>query len=113
MSTIVDVLFLQTWWTYATARYPAQAIPYHWFNLFEGTAWIVFAFFVLRRYVKHRNSSVEVWYAIAFVLFGLTDLREAWILQSWLIWLKLVILAILLRLRWIVIHRYYPDSKLF
>jgi hypothetical protein len=35
------------------------------------------------------------------------------VLQSWLIVLKLVILALLARLRWIVIHRYYPESKVY
>ncbi len=95
------------------ARYPAQAIPYHWFNLFEGTAWLVFAGRVLYRYARHRNGAIELWYALAFALFGLSDYREAWILQSWLIWAKLINLAALIWLRATVIRRYYPNSTLY
>ncbi len=113
MAAIFDFLFLRTWWTYATARYPAQAIPYHFFNLFEGTAWIVFAVLVLVRYARNRRNTIEIWYAVAFFAFGLTDFREAYVLQSWLIWVKLVNLGLLLWLRAIVIRRFYPESKLF
>ena len=57
-SIVIDFLFLRTWWTYASGRYPAQAIPYHWFNLFEGTAWLVFAGLVSYRYARHRNGAI-------------------------------------------------------
>jgi hypothetical protein len=49
MTRALDSLWFCTWWTYAGARYPAQAIPYHWFNLVEGTAWLVFGGLVLTR----------------------------------------------------------------
>ena len=52
-------------------------------------------------------------YAAAFFTFGLTDFREAHTLQSWLIWLKVANLAILLWLRATIIGRYYPSSKLY
>jgi hypothetical protein len=113
MQQALHFLFLRTWWTYAGARYPAQAIPYHWFNLFEGTAWLVFAVLVLVRYARHRQSTLELWYALAFALFGLSDYREAWILESWLIWAKLANLAALAWLRSVVMRRYYPASKVF
>ncbi|MBI2824224.1 MAG: hypothetical protein HYX69_06020 [Planctomycetia bacterium] len=110
---VFDILFFHTWWTYRTARFPAQAVPYHWFNLFEGSAWLVFAAMVLVRHLRHRRSRLELAYALAFFMFGLSDFREAWVLESWLIWAKLVNLGILLWLRAIVIRRFYPQSKLF
>ena len=47
---------------------------------------------------------------MAFLTFGITDVREAWVQQSWLIWLKLLNLIILLSIRRVVIRRYYPGS---
>ncbi|HEY4311188.1 MAG TPA: hypothetical protein VGN12_17190 [Pirellulales bacterium] len=113
MHTAIDFLFLRTWWTYATARYPAQAIPYHWFNLFEGTVWLVFAVLVVLRWARYRNGAIELWYALAFAFFGLSDYREAWVLQSWLIWAKIINLVALVWLRATVMRRYYPQSKLY
>jgi hypothetical protein len=52
-------------------------------------------------------------YSLAFFSFGLTDFREAYVLESWLVWVKLANLIALVVLRSIVIRRYYPDSKLF
>ena len=60
-----------------------------------------------------RRSPLEIGYALAFVTFGLTDFREAYALDSWLIWLKLVNLLVLLRFRGLVIRRFYPESKLY
>lgn len=108
---IADVLVFRTWWTYRSENTPWIEIPYHAFNLFEGTAWIVLSGLVLRRFFRYRRSSVEVAYALAFFTFGLTDFREAYALQSWLIWLKAMNLMVLLRLRARVIGRYYPQSK--
>jgi hypothetical protein len=68
---------------------------------------------VLIRYVKHRHSVIEVAYALAFFIFGLTDFREAYALESWLIWIKGLNLLVLIQLRSIVTKHYYPRSKLF
>jgi len=83
------------------------------FNLFEGLCWTCFACLALRRYLKFRHSAIEISYALAFFSFGLTDFREAYVLESWLVWAKLANLIALVMLRSIVMRRYYPDRKLF
>lgn len=110
---IADDLVFRTWWTYGSGNSPWIEIPYLAFNLFEGTAWVVLSALVMRRFLRCRHSGVEVLYALAFFTFGLTDFREAYALQSWLIWLKAVNLLILFWLRALVIRRYYPESKLY
>jgi hypothetical protein len=50
---------------------------------------------------------------LAFAFFGLSDYREAWVLQSWLIWAKIINLVALVWLRATVMRRYYPQSKLY
>lgn len=109
----VDLLFLRSWWRYRPRETPWVSIPYHAFNLFEGAAWLVFAGLVLRRSLRGRRAPIEAAYALAFLTFGLTDFREAYALDSWLIWVKLVNLIVLLRLRAVVIARYYRESKLY
>jgi hypothetical protein len=109
----VDVVFLRTWWRYRPAETPWVTFPYHAFNLFEGTAWVVLSILVLDRYRRKRRSPIELAYALAFFAFGLTDFREAYALDSWLLWLKLLNLIALFRLRWAVIHRFYPESRLY
>ena len=111
--SIADYLLFRTWWTYRSANTPWVEIPYHAFNLFEGTVWVALSMLVLWRFLKYRHSKVEVVYALAFFTFGLTDFREAYALQSWLIWLKAANLLALLRLRAIVINRHYPTSKMY
>lgn len=113
MTELIDSLFLRTWWSYERDHGLPYSAAYHWFNLFEGCAWLALAGLVLVRYYRHRRSTLEVWYAFAFVTFALTDFREAWAQSSWLIWLKLVNLIALFALRRIVIRRYYPASKLY
>ena len=39
MPTVVDFLFVRTVDLSHRAIPSASPIPYHWFNLFEGTAW--------------------------------------------------------------------------
>jgi len=110
---ILDLLWTRTWWRYRSGDPSDFSLPYHVFNLFEGTAWVVFAALVLVRCRRKERSALEVWYAVAFFTFGLTDFREAYALSSWLVWVKLVNLILLARLRAIVIRRYYPSSTLY
>jgi hypothetical protein len=110
---LVDLLWNRAWWQYRPRDPSAFSLPYHAFNLFEGTAWLAFAVLVLWRYVKHRRSAIEIVYAMAFLSFGLTDFREAYALTSWLVWAKLANLILLARLRSTVIRRYYPSSELY
>ncbi len=113
MDGILDVLVFRTWWRYRPEDTPWVFGPYHFFNLFEGCVWLVFAALVIRRMMAGARSRIEGGYALAFLIFGLTDFREAYALDSWLIWLKLVNLIVLMRLRSAVLARYYPGSRLF
>jgi hypothetical protein len=107
------MLFLRSWWTYGSGNPDWFETPYHFFNLFEGTIWVVLSALVLARYIQHRHSVIEIIYSAAFFTFGLTDFREAYALQSWLIWLKGLNLLLLIQLRSTVIRRYYPTNKLY
>ncbi len=113
MTHWLDLLVFKTWWRYDPRATPWVAVPYHAFNLFEGCAWVVFAGLVLYRRWRHQRSRLELWYSLAFFTFGLTDFREAYALSSWLIEVKLVNLLVLLKLRFEVIRRFYPTSKLY
>lgn len=106
-----ELLLTHTWWRYNSAETLSQA--YHYFNLVEGTAWIVFAGLVLGRFTRHRKSSLELLYAVAFLSFGVTDFVEANRLTSGLLLLKGANLAVLLWLRAQVIRRFYPESKVY
>ena len=110
---ILDLLWTRTWWRYGPRDPSGFSLPYHVFNLFEGAAWVVFAGLILIRWIKRGKSRLEVGYALAFFTFGLTDFREAHALSSWLVWVKLVNLIVLARLRLLVIHRFYPSSTLY
>jgi hypothetical protein len=113
MYRICEILFLTTWWTYDPSDQSAHSIFVHWFNLFEGTAWLIFAALVFRRHLKFRRNRIEVVYALTFVAFGLTDFREAYFVESWLLWLKLAILFALFCLRRSVMRRFYPESRVY
>lgn len=110
---ILDLLVWRTWWTYPTGRREWFDSPYHFFNLFEGTVWVILSILVLARCVRSRRSLMEVAYALAFFSFGLTDFREAYALNTWLIWVKAANLLALIGLRAVVIKRYYPASRLY
>jgi hypothetical protein len=113
MNRVLAILFWETWWVYDPQEKSAHSIFTHWFNFFEGAAWLLFAALVVRRHLRFRRSPVEVVYAAAFLLFGLTDFREAYSLQSWLLWLKLAILVALFLLRRFVMRTYYPNSRIY
>ena len=68
---------------------------------------------VYRRHLANRHSILEVWYALAFAAFGLSDFREAFALESWLIWIKLANLILLIVLRSVIMKRYYPGATLY
>jgi hypothetical protein len=112
-SLAIDILLRRTWWTYPTSRPDTFDTAYHWLNVCEAGIWFVLAALVFARYLRQRHSPLEVCYAAAFLLFGLTDVQEARELSSWLIWLKLLNLIVLLCLRHVVLKRYYPGSKMY
>jgi len=113
MDEFLDILLLRTWWSYRRDFDLPISAAYHWFNIAEGVAWLVFAGLVANRYLEHRHTQLELVYAMLFLTFAITDFREAYVQQSWLIWLKLINLIGLLWMRRIVMARYYPSAKVF
>ena len=85
----------------------------HYFNLCEAAAWFFFSLLVFQRWWIYRRSVLEIGYAVAFVLFGVSDVVEAWMLTSWLLWWKAVNLTVLYLFRRTVMRQFYPDSRLF
>ena len=116
MHFIPDWIWAETWWSWdrpANLPLTFQDVACHYFNLFEATVWFVFAVLVAHRWWVYRRTSLEVVYAAAFVLFGLSDLVEAWNLTSWLLWWKLINLIVLFRLRNFVLKEHYPGQRLY
>ncbi len=105
-------IFTHIWWQWDSAAADEFAMIYHWFNLFECAAWLVFAGLVLRRWKASRRSKSEFSYASAFAVFGFTDAVEAWQQSTPLILFKAANLIALLALRKHVM-RLYMDAKLF
>jgi len=96
-----------TWWTYQGS----SNVVYHWFNLLEGCFWLWCGGIVFARYLRNRHS-LELWYALSLVPFAVSDFREAYVVQNWLILGKGVNLVAILLLRWIVHRRFYPGQGL-
>ena len=105
-------LLTEPWWTWNPRTAGAGDIAYRWFNLAEAAAWSAFGLAVLLRWSRYRHSPLEIVYAAAFVLFGLTDVREAWQQSALLFGLKGGVLAALLTLRRAIRRRYYGESRL-
>lgn len=109
----LGTLLTKSWWSYSAADPALFSQIYHVFNLAEGLAWCTLAALVLKRYFKHRQSTVEISYALAFAAFGASDFREAYALETWLILAKFINLVCLALLRAQVIRRFYPGSKTY
>ncbi len=116
MSEVVRILWFETWWSWSRP----ETEPYLWtdiacrgFNFVEAAAWFVFAGLVLCRWWRHRRASLELAYTLAFVLFGVSDLIEAWRLTSWLLWWKGANLLALCWLRRAVQRGHSPQARLF
>lgn len=108
---MIEVL-TKTWWTFHAGD-AGFGFVYSWFNVVEGCLWCLFAVLVLRRYLKHCRSTIELFYALAFLTFGLSDFLESFSLTSWLIIAKGINLAILLWLRRYVLWRCYPQQRMY
>ena len=106
-----ELLLTHAWWRYNPAQPLSHA--YHYFNLVEGAVWMIFAGLVIGRFARHRKSFLELFYAVAFLSFGVTDFVESYRLTSGLLLMKGANLAILLWLRAEVIRRFYPESKVY
>jgi hypothetical protein len=109
--SVYDLFVTHTWWQYRASD--SLNLAYHYLNLVEGIIWLIFASLVMARFVRWRRSWLEVHYAVAFFTFGLTDFREAYRLESWLLLLKGANLVMLLWLRREVIRRAYPASRIY
>lgn len=110
---MVDELLHNPWWTYEPETVTSWGLAYRWFNLFEGTAWLVLAALVLHRWYRHRKSRLELAYAAAFFSFGVTDFAEANTQSAALVAGKGIILLALLSLRHHTLTRHYPSSRLY
>jgi hypothetical protein len=84
-----------------------------WFNLTEAAAWFVIAGLVLARWCRFRRSLEELLYAGLFVAFGLTDVREAFVLQTCLLWVKAINFAGILWVRHRLLKAYYPGWRTY
>ena len=113
MKIVFDILFTHTWWQYNVHSVDLFDTIYHWFNILEGCAWILFALLVLIRFLKNCCSTLELWYCFSFFSFAMTDFYEAFAQTSWLIWLKLINLILLLMIRRKVMTKHYPAAKLY
>lgn len=116
MHDILRLLFFETWWSWSRSpneTYLWTEIASRYFNFVEAAAWFIFAGLVSRRWHRHHKSLLELWYVFAFVLFGVSDLIEAWILTSWLLWWKGINLMVLFLLRRIIMRRFYPDARIY
>ncbi len=106
-------LLTQPWWTYDPQTTGTWGHVYRWFNLFEGSVWLVFAGLAIDRWRRHRKSSLEPVYALAFLLFGLTDYREADVQSAGLVLAKAILLIALFGLRRHIIIHHYRGSRIF
>ncbi len=109
--SVYDLLVTHLWWEYQPGSLLSEV--YHFWNIVEGVAWFVFAGLVAARWFRFRKSWLEVAYAVAFVAFGVSDFREAYRLESWLLLVKGANLFVLLWLRSMAIRRWYPGSKVY
>ena len=66
------------WWTWDPRSAGVWDCVYRGFNMIEATVWVTLGGLVLARWVRNRNSRLEVVYAMTFIAFGLTDFAEAW-----------------------------------
>jgi hypothetical protein len=108
-----DQILSRPWWTYDPATVSPWGRLYRGFNLFEAACWLVLAGLVLYRWWRCRKSLAEPAYAAAFLLFGLSDVREAWVRSAALVLCKGAILVALLALRRREMSQCYPSARVF
>ena len=103
----------QVWWQWDSENPSVFSSCYHWFNIAEGSVWLIFGGLVLHRFLIERCSWIEPVYAGLFLTFGGSDFREAWEQSTWLIALKGLNILLLLPIRHHIMNRHYPASKLY
>lgn len=110
MQDFLIKIWADPWWTFQPESASAWSYLYRNFNIVEGFFWIGFATVVLRRYLQHRKSNLEVLYAAVFLIFGLTDFVEAYEMSAPLLLAKAVIVVALFSLRSFVHQKFYPTA---
>ena len=113
MANLFEIVFVRIWWIYDAEEPLGFSACYHWFNILEGLVWLVFSALVLLRFLRHRQSRIELCYFALFAAFGVSDFVEAWQQSSWLIWLKLINLSGLVWTRERVMRRHYPEARVY
>ena len=113
MANLIEIIFVRSWWTYDVKKPFGFSACYHWFNILEGLVWLVFSALVLLRFLRHRQSRIELCYCALFAAFGVSDFVEAWQQSSWLILLKLFNLYGLVWTRERVMRRHYPEARVY
>ena len=88
----------------------AWEVFYFSFNALEAVCWGVFALLVLLRWKKHRHSRLELFYALLFLLFGISDVIEIFVYPIWLLLAKGLVLFGLWWCRKTLIARFYSGS---
>ena len=104
-------MILHVLWRYPPTRPGLFDVAYRGFNLLEAAIWFLCAVWVAGRWRRHRRSQLEPAYAMAFLLFGFTDVREAYQLDVPLLAAKLIVLLALARFRKMV-RPLYPGSRM-
>lgn len=93
------------------AEAPVFAMCYGGFNVIEGLIWTGIAGIVALRWMLHRKSGFELWYAFLFLIFGVSDVVEAFGLTVWLLLAKGVILGLLLYARMVIRREFYVGYR--
>ena len=91
-------LLSRPWWYWEPSEASTGDWAYHLFNLAEATAWFVIAVVIVRR-SRQVSQWVDRWLAFTLLLFGLSDVAEAWMVSIALVAVKLMILITLLLLK--------------
>lgn len=107
---MLEQLWTTPWWTYDPWTSGPWGMAYRWFNIAEGCIWIGCAVFVVRRWLKGGRGWLDVPYALLFLMFGLTDFREASVQSAPLVLVKGILLLGLFLLRRHLLPRYTPGS---
>lgn len=92
-------LWIRVWWVWDAETHDWFSIGYHWFNLLEAVIWFGIAVRIAVRNLRGHRTALEWSYALAFLIFGLTDIVEARQQSSPLILFKLWNLIALVWLR--------------
>ena len=113
LASMLREVLTNPWWSFDSQTTGGWGVAYRWFNLCEGAIWAVFAALVIRRWHAHRRSRLEIVYAAVFLLFGLTDFREAYVQSAALVGTKAIVLVSLFSIRRRVLKTCYPHSRLY